>query len=108
MELGNVSVIVGLDMSSAFDTVKHSTLLAVLNKNFGVQDQALSWIDSYLTDRKVSVKVHDAVSTTRFYKFGVPQGSCLGPELFNVYTSTVRDVIQPVIELGSYAVEFHN
>ena len=48
---GKVSVLVLLDLSSAFDTVDHNSLLAVLEQCFGVTGLALDWYRSYLSDR---------------------------------------------------------
>ena len=48
---GHVSVLVLLDLSSAFDTVDHQTLLSFLDRRFRVQGGALNWFRSYLSDR---------------------------------------------------------
>jgi len=60
---------------------------------FGVSGTALSFIESYLTDRKQFVKLGQHKSTESKLKVGVPQGSVLGPLLFAVYCSPVADVI---------------
>jgi hypothetical protein len=102
-EHGKVSVMVSLDLSSAFDTVEHSTLCSVLDNNFGVRQTSLQWISSYLKDRKMTVAIGDSVSSTRTFNFSVPQGSCLGPLLFNMYSSTISECVQPEQDLGGYA-----
>ena len=58
-----VTVLIGLDLSAAFDTVCHQTLLQRLQTEFGVSDTVLSWIRSYLTDRKQFVKLGEHKSS---------------------------------------------
>jgi hypothetical protein len=103
MENNCVSIMTGLDLSSAFDTVDHSVLAEVLEKRFGVKDDALKWIKSYLSDRQLCVKVGTEMSSKQTFNFSVPQGSCLGPVLFNIYSSTITECIHPEQNLGGYA-----
>jgi len=86
-------VLIGLDLSAAFDTVCHQTLLQRLETEFGVSGTALTFIELYLTDRKQFVKLGQHKSTETKLKVGIPQGSVLGPLLFAVYCSPVADVI---------------
>jgi len=86
-------VLIGLDLSAAFDTVCHQTLLQRLQTEFGVSETALSWIRSYLTDRKQFVKLGQHKSPETKLEVGVPQGSVLGPLLFADYCSPATDVI---------------
>jgi len=88
-----VTVLIGLDLSAAFDTVCHQTLLLRLQSEFGVSGTTLSWIRSYLTDRKQFVKLGLRKSPETKLEVGVPQGSELGPLLFAVYCSPAVDVI---------------
>ena len=85
-----------LDYSKAFDTANHRLILAKL-KFFGFQENALSWITSYLSDRSQMVRT-DTDSDWEFIKNGVPQGSILGPLLFTVLVSDISDHIPS----GSY------
>jgi len=103
MERSQVSILVALDLSAAFDTVDHGILTSLLRINFGVTDTALAWIESYLSNRKLKVKVHEATSPTHTFNYSVPQGSCLGPVLFNAYVSTITDCIPGNLSLGGYA-----
>ena len=88
-----VSVLIGLDLSAAFDTVDHSLLIDRLQSEFGVTDTPLDWLRSYLSDREQFVKIGQHQSDAVPLDVGVPQGSVLGPLLFAVYCSPVADVI---------------
>lgn len=82
-----------LDLSAAFDTIDHSILLERLSTWFGIRGSVLSWFTSYLIDRTQSVKVHEYSSSPSDLKYGVPQGSVLGPILFNMYTTPLSSLI---------------
>jgi len=88
-----VTVLIGLDLSAAFDTVCHSTLTQRLQTEFGVSGTAISWIQSYLHGRTQYVKMGQHRSSEATLEVGVPQVSVLGPLLFAVYCSPVADVI---------------
>ena len=51
LDQGNVSVLVMLDLSVAFDTIDHQILLQRLGKHFGITDTPRAWVASYLSDR---------------------------------------------------------
>ena len=93
MENSELSSIICLDLSVAFDTVNHSILLEVMRNYFGITDRALDWISYYLRDRKFSVHIDSFSSNTKTINFSVPQGSILGPTLFNCYVSTLMVII---------------
>ncbi|XP_077987025.1 carboxypeptidase A4-like [Glandiceps talaboti] len=86
-------VLIMLDLSAAFDTIDHSILLNRLEFRFGVTGTALAWFKSYLLNRHQRVKVTSTASSTSHIKYGVPQGSVLGPILFTLYTAPLEDVI---------------
>ena len=79
-----------LDLSSAFDTLDHSILLDRLLK---VTGNTLKWFRSYLYGRSQSVVIGDKISSPRDLKFGVPQGSILGPLLFIMYLAPLQDIV---------------
>ena len=90
---GEVTALVLLDLSAAFDTIDHSTLLSCLQDWFGVGGSALKWFSSYLMERSQSVKIGSTLSDLQKILFGVPQGSVLGPLLFSLYTSPLSTLI---------------
>jgi len=76
------------DLSKAFDCIPHDLLLAKLNA-FGLDMNSLKIISSYLSNRKQRVRINNAYSDWSELPFGVPQGSILGPLLFNIFTCDI-------------------
>jgi hypothetical protein len=87
-------LLVLLDLSEAFDTIVHKILLDRLNKRYGIKDTALKWFESYLSNRTQSVLVNNKESTKKELKYGVPQGSKLGPVLFNAYIAPLSQIAE--------------
>ena len=99
-----VTLLVFLDLSAAFDTVDHDIILRRLEYKFGIKDQAVTLFKSYLSNRSQRIVIGSAKSDSFDLKFGVPQGSCLVPMLFSLYTSELFDVIsQHLPTAHSYA-----
>ena len=94
MNKQHVTILVLLDLSAAFDTVDHSILLNRLSSKLGLNGTALAWFRSYLSGRSQRVSVRGTVSDKFDLRYGVPQGSCLGPLLFTVYASALFDVLE--------------
>ena len=90
----SVTLLVLLDLSSAFDTVDHAILLKRLTTDFGIGRKALEWFSSYLSGHSQRVLFEGATSDSFDLHFGVPQGSCLGLLLFVVYASKLFEIVQ--------------
>ena len=82
-----------LDLSKAFDTIHHETLLSKL-ENYGIRGIALEWFRSYLTGRKQFVNYNNVKSDVYDITYGVPQGSVLGPLLFIIYSNDIPNSLK--------------
>lgn len=78
-----ISLLILLDLSKAFDSVHHDTLL---RKCVEVSIDP-TWIDNYLSNRLQAVRLGKVTSNLQSINFGVPQGSILGPILFSIYVN---------------------
>lgn len=88
-------------INSAFDTVDHSILLKCLQNYVGVTDTALLWFSSYLSSRSFSVVLGQFSSSSAPLAYGLPQGSILGPVLFNIHMLPLGRIIQ------NHNINFH-
>ena len=89
-----------IDLQKAFDTVNYSLLSDKLQA-LGINNVAVSWFDSYLTNRTQKIDINGKFSKPRMEPCGVPQGSILGQLLFLIYVNDMESAVK--CELILYA-----
>lgn len=107
VDMGQDIDIIYLDFSKAFDKVPRERLLKKLNR-IGIRGQLLNWISAFLSERKFSVRIQSSSSPLYDVISGVPQGSVLGPLLFNIFTSELKYIISSKFSVYADDTKLYN
>lgn len=92
MDNGEVTLLLMIDLSAAFDLVHHEILISRLKIRSGIVGKSLDWIISYLTNITQTCVLNNKRSSPVSLNRGVPQGSVLGPLLFSLFTTPLADI----------------
>ena len=94
VDQGKAAYLILLDLSAAFDTIDHDILLGYMETHLGICGTVLNWFQSYLCNRMQSVVIDGVASQPSALRYGVPQGSVLGPVLFCIYMLPLSQIIK--------------
>ena len=93
MDKGQPTLAAFIDFRKVFDCVQHSILLGKLS-SIGIDNRAVKWFESYLSDREQRVLANIIYSSYQSVTQGVPQGSVLGPLFYIIYANDINNIIK--------------
>ncbi|XDV19494.1 hypothetical protein PO909_024959 [Leuciscus waleckii] len=100
-DTGDVTLLLLLDLTAAFDTIDHNILISRLENYVGIRGVVLNWIKSYFQNRRFSVQMGECTSSSAPLLCGIPQGSILAPVFFSLYMLPLGQI------MSKYDVSFH-
>jgi hypothetical protein len=92
------SLAVLLDFKKAFNCMDQNLLLKKLDL-YGVRGLVQNLIKSYLENRPQKVRYKNEASGIKYVNVGIPQGSCIGPIMYNIYTNDLDDFIRDIFKV---------
>ena len=92
LDKGRDTTAVFLDISKYFDKICHQGLIFKCKYELNISGNLLSWLTTYLTDRRQKVRIEDDYSNEMTLNAGCPQGSVLGPLLALMYLNRLDDL----------------
>ena len=81
-----------LDLSAAFDTIDHQVFLTQMQTQYAMSGGVHDWMQTYLQGRRQRVHINGAPSAQVDLEYGFPQGSCIGPFGFKLYTKPLTEI----------------
>ena len=102
MERKEITAVIILDMSAAFDIIDHDLLLVILQNRYSITDMALQWYKSYLRPWCMRMCINYAYSSIMALNYSVPQGSVSGANLVAAFYAPIESVIPAGITISGF------
>ena len=94
---------IAIDLSAAFDTVKHKRIIAYFRRRYGIKGKFLGMMYDYIVNRYTRVRTEGWKGRWSLQKVGMPQGGCLSPIVFIMVYDLVKDIINKNFKYIIYA-----